>query len=64
MKIKIHYRDNEPPLCIEHAGNIKIVTPGVYHIENKQNELITQVPLDVVRRLEICDKDTNIALVG
>ena len=64
MKLKIVYRDNEPPTVYEHVAKVTIVPHGLgfYHITNGNGALIAEVPVDVIRRIENVDGDTDLVI--
>lgn len=64
MKIRVTYRDNEPVSEYEHVHKIALSPNGLaYHLVSINNAIISIVPLDVIRKIEDPDADTEIAVV-
>lgn len=64
MRIRITYRDNEPSTTYEHVHKVSLSPNGLaYHFISVNNGIIGIVPIDVIRRLEEPDADTNIEVV-
>lgn len=63
MKITVHYRDNEPPTRYNHVSKVKLAGLTIALL-NINDGIVGIIPIDVVRRIEDVEADTEIVLAN